>query len=268
MRETMPPGLVTAMAGQRFLVLLLLAAAVPGGAQQVTSTLSGTVSDTSGAAVPQVAVTATDVSTQVATRTTSDEAGRYIFPSLPTGTYNLSAEKSGFQRTVLPGITLTVYQKATVDVVLQVGRVTQAVEVKGAAPLLSTSSASIGTVIEEREMVDLPLNLRRTSSLALLVPAVSDTSGNSLTSANGNGSGFNTTSFSAAGGASSSNLVLVDGMPNRALNNGGFALDLPPEMVKEFNIQNNIYDAAYGVAAGAVMNTITQSGTNQFHGSA
>ena len=267
MRETMPLGLVKSLGGG-LLVLLILAAGVPGRAQQVTSTLSGTVSDTSGAAVPQVALTATNVSTQIATRTTSDEAGRYIFPSLPPGNYTLSSEKSGFQTTVLSGITLTVYQKATVDMVLQVGRVAQAVEVKGAAPLLSTTSASIGTVIEERAMVDLPLNLRRTSALALLVPAVSDTSGNSLTSANGNGSGFNTHSFSAAGGASSSNLVLVDGMLNRALNNGGFALDLPPEMVKEFNIQNNVYDASYGVAAGSVMNTVTQSGTNQFHGSA
>ena len=246
---------------------LLLCWATAAEAQQVTSTLSGTARDTSGAVVPQAALTATNVSTGIATSATSDEAGRYIFPSLPPGTYNLTVQKSGFQTTIIPTITLTVYQKATLDVVLQVGRVTQSVEVKGAAPLLSTTSASIGTVVEERAMVDLPLNLRRTSALALLVPGVSDTSGNSLTSANGNGSGFNTTSFSAAGGASSSNLVLVDGMPNRALNNGGFAVDLPPEMVKEFNIQDNVYDASFGVAAGSVMNTITQSGTSQLHGS-
>ncbi len=250
------------------IVLVLLASGLPCAGQQVNATLTGTVTDASGAVVPAVTLTVKNENTGVVATTTSDAAGLYIFPSLPPGTYTLSTEKSGFQATVISGITLTVYQKATVDVVLAVGRVTQAVEVKGAAPLLSTTSASIGTVIEEREIFDLPLNLRRTSGLALLVPAVSDTSGNSLTSANGNGSGFNTTSFSAAGGASSSNLVLVDGMPNRALNNGGFALDLSPEMVKEFNIQNNIYDASYGVAAGSVMNTITESGTNEFHGSA
>jgi len=255
------------LARLQLLLLWLVAVGISVEAQQVTSTLSGTVNDTSGAVIPMAAVTATNVSTAVATKTTSDDAGRYIFPSLPPGTYNLTVQKSGFQTTIIPGITLTVYQKATVDAVLQVGRVTQSVEVAGAAPLVSTTSASIGTVVEERAMVDLPLNLRRTSALALLVPGVSDTSGYSLTSANGNGSGFNTTSFSAAGGTSSSNLVLVDGMPNRALNNGGFALDLPPEMVKEFNIQNNVYDASFGVAAGSVMNTITQSGTSQFHGS-
>lgn len=268
MRGPMSVRLVKSLGGPCFFLLVLLAAGAPGRAQQVTSTLSGTVSDASGGAIPHVALTATNVSTEVATSTTSDEAGLYMFPSLSPGTYTLSAEKSGFQTTVISGITLTVYQKATVDVMLVVGRVTQAIQVKGGAPLVSTSSASIGTVIGEREIFDLPLNLRRTSSLALLVPAVSDTSGNSLTSANGNGSNFNNTSFSAAGGASSSNLVLVDGMLNRSLNNGGFALDLPPEMVKEFNIQNNIYDAAYGVVAGSVMNTITESGTNQFHGSA
>ena len=268
MRAGKRRGVLKSSVGAYFPLLIFLLAGMPTEAKQVTSTLSGIVRDTSGAAVPRAALTALNVSTQVTTGTASDEAGRYILPSLPPGTYTLSAEKSGFPKTVVPGITLTVYQKATVDVVPQVGRVTQSVEVKGAAPLVGTTSASIGTVIEERAMLDLPLNLRRTSALALLAPAVSDTSGNSLTSANGNGSDFNTTSFSAAGGASSSNLVLVDGMPNRALNNGGFALDLPPEMVKEFNIQNNIHDAAYGVAAGSVMNTVTQSGTNEFHGSA
>ena len=136
-----------------FLVLGLLCAAVPGNAQQVTSTLSGTVADTSSAAIPGVMLYATNVSTQVSTTTTSDQAGRYMFPSLRPGTYTLSAEKSGFQRAIIPGITLTVYQKATVDVVLALGRITQSVEVKGAAPLLSTNSASIGTVIEERRLL-------------------------------------------------------------------------------------------------------------------
>jgi hypothetical protein len=267
MRNVISDRSLKGLARLHLLLLWLLAAGVAGTAQQVTSTLSGTIRDTSGAVIPQAALTATNTSTGIGTRTTSDDAGRYIFPSLPPGTYSLAVQKTGFQTTVIPGVTLTVYQKATVDAALEVGRVTQRVEVAGAAPLLSTTSASIGTVLQERQIFDLPLNLRRTSSLALLVPGVSDTSGNSLTSASGNGSGFNTTSFSAAGGASSSNLVLVDGMPNRALNNGGFALDLPPEMVKEFNIQNNVYDASFGIAAGSVMNTVTQSGTNLLHGS-
>ena len=236
--------------------------------QQVNATLSGTVRDASGAVVPQTSLTAKNVSTGGVTTTVSEGSGNYIFPSLPPATYILSAEKSGFNTTEISSITLAVYEKSTIDVVLRVGQVRQTVEVKGASPLVSTTSASVGTLIGERETLDLPLNARRTSALALLVPAVANTSGNSLTSANGNGSGFNQTSFSSVGSTSASNLVLIDGMLNRALNNGGFALDLAPEMVKEFKIQNNVYDATYGVAAGAVMNIVTPSGTNQFHGSA
>jgi Carboxypeptidase regulatory-like domain/TonB dependent receptor-like, beta-barrel len=258
-----------------FLTLLLwlapvwiLVSPVPCASQQVNATLSGTVRDPSGAVVPQATLTVKNVSTGGVTRTVSDASGNYIFPSLPPATYILSAEKSGFNTTAISNIALAVYEKSTIDIVLRVGQVRQTVEVKGAAPLVSTTSASVGTLIGERETLDLPLNARRTSGLALLVPGVVNTSGNSLTSASGNGSGFNQTSFSSVGGTSASNLVLIDGMLNRALNNGGFALDLAPEMVKEFKIQNNVYDATYGVAAGAVMNIVTPSGTSQFHGSA
>lgn len=249
---------------------LVLALAYPKvcPGQQVNATLSGTVRDVSGAVMPQATLTVKNVSTGGITRTVSDASGNYIFPSLPPATYILSAEKSGFNTTAISNITLAVYEKSTIDIVLRVGQVRQTVEVRGAAPLVSTTSASIGTLIGERETLDLPLNARRTSELALLVPAVANTSGNSLTSASGNGSGFNQTSFSSVGSTSASNLVLIDGMLNRALNNGGFALDLAPEMVKEFKIQNNVYDATYGVAAGAVMNIVTPSGTSRFHGSA
>jgi hypothetical protein len=252
----------------RLPILLAFALCPPGWAQQVTASLSGTVRDTSGALIPQAQLTVTNVNTGVASKTVSGSGGNYVFPSLEPATYTLAAEKQGFRTTVISGITLLVYQKATMNIVLQVGSVTQEVSVKGAAPLVSTTSASIGTVINQQQIVDLPLNLRRTSGLALLVPGVSNTSGMSLASANANGSGFNTTSFSAAGATSDSNLVLVDGMLDRALNNGGFALDLAPEMVQEFNIQNNVYDASYGITAGAVMNMVTPSGTNQLHGSA
>ncbi len=250
------------------IVLVLLVPGLPCVGQQVNATLGGTVRDASGAVVPQATLTAKNENTGVAVSTVSDGLGNYIFPSLAPATYTLVAEKSGFNTTVISGIALGVYQKSTMDVELRVGEVRQRVEVKGGAPLVSTSSASIGTLIGAQQTVDLPLNLRRTSELALLVPGIVNTSGNSLTSANGNGSGFNQTSFSAVGSTSASNLILIDGMLNRALNNGGFALDLAPEMVEEFKIQNNVYDAAYGITAGSVMNMVTASGTNQLHGSA
>ena len=158
-------------------------------------------------------------------------------------------------------------QKATVDVVLQVGQVTQSVQVEAAAPLVDSTSASLGTVVNQQPILDLPLNLRRTGALALIVPGTVDTTGRSLTSANGNGSGFNDNSYSGSGGRSSGNLILIDGMVSRALNNGGFALQPVPEMVKEFKIENNTYDAAFGLASGTTMNLITESGSNAFHGS-
>ena len=171
------------------IVLVLLAPILPCAGQQVNATLTGAVRDSSGAVVPEAALTAKNESTGVVATTVSDELGNYVFPSLPPATYTLSAEKTGFSTTVISGITLSVYQKSTMDVVLRVGQVRQTFEVKGEAPLVSTSSASIGTLIGEQQTVDLPLNLRRTSELALLVPGIVNTSGNSLTSANGNGSG-------------------------------------------------------------------------------
>lgn len=251
-----------------WLGLFLLSCSLPCAGQQVTATVLGTVTDTSGAVIPDANLTSTNVSTGVVSKTSSDASGNYIFPSLVVGTYKLSAQKSGFTHEVISGITLDVDQKATVNVVLHVGQTQQTVEVEGAAPMVNTSTASLGTVVDQKAILDLPLNLRRTGALALVVPGTVDTTGRSIASANGNGSGFNDNSFSGAGGRSSSNLILIDGMISRALNNGGFSLQPVPEMVNEFKIQNNVYDAAFGLSSGTVMNLVTQSGTNKFHGSA
>lgn len=250
------------------LALIVLFSVWFARAQEVTARLSGTVKDSAGGVVPDAALTATNSSTGVVTRTTSDASGDYLFPALAPGTYRLSVEKAGFTTGILSGISLNVDQKASLDVVLQVGQVTQSVNVEAAAPLVDSSSASMGTVVDEQPILDLPLNLRRTGALALVVPGTVDTTNRSLTSATGNGSGFNDNSYSGSGGRSSANLILIDGMISRALNNGGFALQPIPEMVKEFKIENNTYDAANGIASGTTMNLITESGTNAFHGSA
>jgi hypothetical protein len=247
---------------------MLLTSRWPGSAQQVTARLSGMVKDPAGAVVPEANIIATNVSTGVPTRTQSDSSGNYLFPELAPGNYTLAVEKAGFTITTVSGISLTVDQRATIDVVLQVGQVTQSVNVEAAAPLVDSASASLGTVVDEQPVLDLPLNLRRTGALALIVPGTVDTTNRSLTSAAGNGSGFNDNSYSGSGGRSTGNLILIDGMISRALNNGGFALQPVPEMVQEFKIENNTYDVAFGLASGTTMNLITQSGTNSFHGSA
>jgi hypothetical protein len=252
-----------------FLALLIsVVCPVQSRAQQNTGIISGTVTDPTGAVVPQAKVKATNTATGTVESTISDAAGVYTFPRLVSGTYTISAEQSGFAPTTLTGITLEIYQRASVDIVMKVGGAAQTVTVQGSTPLVDASSASLGTVVEEEAIQDLPLNLREVGALALTVPGTIATTGRSLTSSGGNGSGFNDSSYSGAGGYSGGNLLLIDGMISRSLNNGAFALNPPPEMVKEFKIQNDVYDAAFGLSSGTVMNLVTESGTNKIHGGA
>jgi hypothetical protein len=213
-------------------------------------------------------VSATNASTGVASRTTADSSGHYAFLSLPSGTYTISATQSGFGTTNLTGISLRVDQQITQNLVLTVGAAKQTVTVEATPTLVDTTSASIGTVVGQADILDMPLNLREVTALALLVPGTVDTTGRSLATGPANGSGFNDFGYSGSGGGSGGNLLLIDGMISRALNNSSFALAPPPEMVQEFKIQNNVYDAAFGLASGTTMNLITQSGTDALHGSA
>ena len=166
------------------------------------------------------------------------------------------------------GITLLVTQQARLDVVLEIGQVTTEVEVKGAAPLVETSTASVGTVIGETEVSDLPLNLRRLTSLATLVPGTVSASSFGYASYLAGGSPFSEDTYVSAGGRDSSNTLLVDGIESRAYDTGGFGLMPPPDAVQEFKIQTNIYSAVFGKTAGSTMNVITRSGTNRIHGDA
>ena len=151
---------------------------------------------------------------------------------------------------------------------MTVGSANQTVTVEGSTPIIDPTTASIGAVVTRQDIQELPLNLREVGALALVTPGTVDTSRTSLTASSGNGSGFNDNSYSGAGGTSASNLLLIDGMISRALNNGAFALNPPPDMVQEFKIQNNVYDVQFGLTSGTVMNLITQSGTNSIRGAA
>lgn len=247
---------------------LVAAAGLPCKGQATTGSIAGTVTDPSQAVLPQAAIAATNVSTGVTNNTTSDSSGRYQFLSLPAGNYSIKASHAGFDTTQLSGITLNVYQSLTLNIVLRVGTSQQTVKVNATPTLVDTTNASLGTTIGEKAIVDMPLNLREVGSLALLVPGTVNTTGRSLATGAANGSGFNDFGYSGGGGGSGGNLLLIDGMISRALNNSSFALDPPPEMVKEFKIQNNVYDASFGLASGTVMNLITNSGTDEIHGSA
>ena len=237
-------------------------------AQVVTATLYGNVTDSSGAAIPGANVTAKNAATGVEAAAVTNETGAYSFPSLLPGTYSLSVAKEGFKAKVTSGITLLVTQQARLDVQLEIGQVTTQVEVTGAAPLVETSTASVGTVIGESQVVDLPLNLRRLTALATLVPGTVSASGFGYGSNIAGGSPFSEDTYVSAGGRDSSNTLLVDGMESRAYDTGGFGLMPPPDAVQEFKIQTNIYSAVFGKTAGSTMNVVTKSGTNQLHGDA
>src|SRR5205823_4276901 len=146
---------------------------------------------------------------------------------------------------------------------------TTTVEVSGAAPLVETKTASVGTVIGEREVFDLPLNLRRLTSLATLLPGTVHDRGSGYAITPPGSSPFGTdVTCTAGGGRGSSKRLLLDGMESRAWSTGGFAQLPPPDAVQEFKIQTNIYAAAFGKTAGSTMNLVTKSGSNEQIGGA
>jgi hypothetical protein len=246
--------------------LILTLAAVSSFGQTVNATLAGTASDSAGAVVATASVTVTNIKTGVATSGMTDANGNYIFPSLVPGAYTVKVEKAGFRVVVLSGIELLVDQKARVDVKLEVGATSTTITVQGAAPLVDTSSASVGTVIGALEAVNLPLNTRRFGGLSVLVPGT--TTDNGGFASQEWGSAFSETTYAANGARSASNEILIDGIESKNLTLGGFALQPTPDAIQEFKIQTNIYSASFGTAAGSTINLVTKSGTNEFHGTA
>ena len=240
-------------------------AVLPSHAQSAAN-LYGAVTDSGGASIPGAKLTVTNVGTSEISKAVTDASGNYNFPSLVPAVYTITVEASGFETKELTGVTLLVDQKARIDVQLSVGAVGTRVEVTGTVPLVDSSSASVGTVIDQRQVVDFPLNVRRFGALAILVPGTVPDSGGF---ANSNlGSPFSESTYAANGARSSSNNTLIDGVDSRNLTFGGFAVQPSPDAVQEFKIQTNIYDAAFGKTAGSTINLITKSGSNEFHGTA
>ena len=233
-------------------------------AQVTGATLSGMVADPGGAGVPGARITATNTETGVKTETVSEASGTYVMPSLAPGIYDLSVNKSGFKLKTLTGITLQVAQQATVNIPLELGEVTTSVTVNVQAPMVESATASIGTVIETQQVVDLPLNTRRFGALAVLVPGTTidrgGFAGATLSSP------FAETSFAADGSRSSGNNILIDGAMARALTGAGFSIQPTPDAVQEFKIETVSYNAALGMSSGSIVNLVTKSGTNQYHG--
>ncbi|MEA2264091.1 MAG: hypothetical protein QOJ51_6916 [Acidobacteriaceae bacterium] len=253
------------------LLSLLLVFSVPAVAQ-VSAALSGRVTDQAGAGLPGATVTAKDTDMGIARETVTDTAGRYELPALPVGRYEVTATKSGFAVAVRSGIDLVVGQDAAADLSLKVGNVTEQVRVDANVSVVNTTTEDISGLVGEREVKQLPLNGRSYDLLLTINPGVVNFTWEKT---GGIGVSNSTTgnNFAVSGNRPQQNLFLLNGVEftGAAENNmqpGGASQNLiGVEAVREFNVLRDSYGAEYGKRPGAQVTIVTQSGTNQWHGS-
>ncbi|MBI3693326.1 MAG: TonB-dependent receptor [Acidobacteria bacterium] len=226
-----------------------------------TAQLTGRVTDPSGAVVPAVTVSVKSAESGVETRNQTNQEGYYHFPSVPPGTYNVWITKEGFTPVRHLDLRLAVQQVARLDVTLQVGSITQSVEVSAQAVLLDSETSTLGQIVGGKQITELPLLGRNPYALANLVPGVrAPASWNNLPVNLAN------TQFASINGArANQNLFLLDGAPNTDSASNGPVLFPNPDFFQEFKIETNSFSAEYGRAAGGVFNVVTRAGSNDPH---
>src|SRR5579859_1953516 len=238
---------------------------------QTTASLNGGVADATGALVQGVRVSVTNVDTGVRRETTTNESGLYEFPLLQPGAYNLVAQKEGFKQIAQTGIRLEVNQIARIDLTMQLGAVSESVEVQAAAPLLESSSSAVGQVVETKAVSDLPLNGRNFAQLAILSPGAIGV-GYGPAGTIGSGSRPDDTRPGAElmvnGNREMSNNFTLDGVDDNFRRNALITVRPSVEDILEFKMQTNLFGAEQGRNSGATVNVVTKSGGNNFHGSA
>ena len=233
-------------------------------AQTTTGSIVGTVADASGAVVPRAAVTITNVDTGISIKTTTDTSGNYVATSLREGHYAVTVEATGFKKSERTGITLNVQDRLGVNFILDVGQITDTIEVSSSAPLLQTDTSYLGQVVTSQNIVDLPLNGRFFTRLAVLTSGATPTAPGARDERTGG--------FSVNGVRPYQNSYLLDGIDNNSLsedltNEASFVVGPPPDAIAEFRVQTNSMSAEFGRSGGAVMNVTIKSGTNELHGS-
>ncbi|HUA63059.1 MAG TPA: carboxypeptidase regulatory-like domain-containing protein [Verrucomicrobiae bacterium] len=248
-----------------FATVFTFAALLPG--QEFRATITGHVTDASGAIVPQAKVQAINRETNVAASALTNTQGVYTIPLLQPGSYNLVVEAPGFKKYVRQQIVLDIGNVAGIDVTLDVGNANESVTVTAEAstPLLETETADRGLVVNETEILQLPLNGRNPFMLSVLSAGVNYNGSQQFQRPFDNGAIAN---WSINGGLQNMNEFLLDGAPNNAQAGGNnLAFVTPVDSVSEFKVQTTSYDAEYGKTAGGVVNVSTKNGTNQLHGS-
>lgn len=227
-----------------------------------TSQVSGVVRDTSGAAIPGANVRLTQTDTAASRTAVTSSFGTYVIPNLPVGPYRLEVTKGGFAAYVQTGIVLQVGVNPSINVTLKVGAVTQQVVVQAASPMVETENTGVGQVVDQEQVLDLPLNGRQATQLIVLAGAATPAPAGDLNT----NKNYPTVTLSVAGGLPNHMTYLLDG----GIHNDPFnSLNLPipfPDALQEFKVETNSLPARYGLHASAAVNAVTKSGGNRFHG--
>lgn len=245
------------------LAVLLAFAAVSAWAQETRGQILGRVTDPSGAVVAGATVKVVNTATNVATTVSTNQSGDYSVPLLISGTYTVSAEMAGFKKYEESGIGLRVADKLTLNIVLQIGDSTERVVVTGESPIVEAATASLGTVVDNRRIAELPLKDGNPIMLSSLAPGVLNLSTGGWSRPFDNSS---PSSISVNGSRTATNEFTMDGAPNTQ--RGNVAYIPPSEAVQEFKIQTATFDASSGYTSAAVINVSLKSGTNSVHGAA
>jgi len=246
-------------------VALILAPSVDG--QQFYGSVVGTITDQLGGALVGASVTLTNTATGEVRQAKTGAAGDYQFANLIPGLYRVEVEQAGFKRATRDNIQVTVSGTVRADFSMQIGDVTQTIEVQGAAPLLQTETTDLSQVVSSRAIEELPMNGRNIMNLTALVPGVvpqGTTDGHALTGKNIFAAG----NYQIGGGQANQGAVYYDGVPANSVLGNLVNMVPSPDAVAEFRVQTNSNSAEYGRYSGGIINISSRSGTNEFHGSA
>ncbi len=238
-----------------------LVAASPLAAQQTAAQIGGRITDQTGAVIADASVVVRNTETGIRTETTSNAVGNYVVPLLEPGSYQLQASKSGFRPITQSGIVLRVNQAARLDFTLELGTVSEAVSVTADAPLLEASQSSLGAVVDNSRIVELPLNGRNPFDLVFLAPGAQVYNRLPLP-----GNNIPLSHFSINGGPPLANEVLLDGIPNTSPQINQYVVVPSIDAVQEFKVQTNNMSAEFGRTTGGVINVSMRAGTNALHG--
>jgi hypothetical protein len=233
---------------------------------QSTGSIGGTVSDAVGAVIPNASVTVQSLGTGESHATRTDASGIYLVPSLPVGTYRIEVKSPGMQTTFASGVELSVGSALRQDFSMKVGSAAETVEVSGAAPLIDSSTASLGSVVDHRTVQEIPLNGRHFIDLSLLTPGTVTPPVNGFLTAPLRGQG--SFAFNSAGGREDSVNYMINGINLSDPNQNQITFQPTINTVDEFKIDNSTFSAEYGRNSGSVVNIATRSGENVWHGEA